>query len=245
MIHESHPCRLTLDIFEGPLDLLLHLIRKEELDIYNIPIARVTDQYLSYLAQVQSHNLDIEGEFLFMAATLIHIKSRMLLPRPEAMSAEETEDPRAELVRQLIEYQRFKAVGQYLAERAQLRQASWPRGQIGWDFLEEFSTGPLELNVYQLATAFFEILQGEREPAVEMTPIQYTVEEKLAEMRALLDEHGSLDFTEYFSELNHRQEQIVAFLALLELVRQAFLKVYQSKLFGKIRIVKARAGGRG
>ena len=240
MLQESHPCRLTLEVFEGPLDLLLHLIKKEEIDIYDIPIARVTYQYLSYLAQMQNHNLDIEGEFLFMAATLIHIKSRMLLPRPSIDENGQVVDPREELVRQLIEYQRFKAVGQFLAERAQLRQSSWPRGRIGWDFIEEIPAEPVELSAYQLAAAFFEILKEGREPAVEMSPILYTVEEKLAELQSLLDEHGSLDFSEYFGGLKHLQEQIVAFLALLELARQSFLKVYQTKSFGQIRIVKTK-----
>ncbi len=229
-----------LEVFEGPLDLLLHLIKKEEIDIYDIPIARVTDQYLVYLAQLQNHNLDVEGEFLLMAATLIHIKSRMLLPRPVIGEDGVEEDPREELVRQLIEYQRFKAVGHFLAERAQLRQSSWPRGRIGWDFIEEIPGEPVEMNAYQLATAFFEILKEEREPAVELSPVLFTVEEKLEELRGLLEEHGSLDFTGYFGGLTHRLEQIVAFLALLELARQSFLKVYQNGSFGQIRIVRTK-----
>lgn len=238
MLREGHPCRLQLEVFEGPLDLLLHLIQKEEVDIYDIPIATITDQYLEYLANLRSLNLDIEGEFLFMAATLIHIKSRMLLPRPPDESEEE-EDPRDELVQQLLEYQRFKAVGQYLAERGQLRLASWPRGQIGWDFMEEMPPDPAEMNIYQLATAFFEILKETRVPAVEMTPILYTVEDKLAEIRTLLTEYGSMDFSDYFRGLAHRQEQIVAFLALLELMRQAFARVYQDGLFGRIRVIRS------
>ncbi|MBI2841543.1 MAG: segregation/condensation protein A [Acidobacteria bacterium] len=238
-VRESHPCRLQLEIFEGPLDLLLHLIKKEEIDIYDIPIARITDQYLEYLANLRGLDLDIEGEFLFMAATLIHIKSRMLLPRPPEDSGLDEDDPRDELVRQLLEYQRFKAVGQFLAERAQLRQASWPRGQIGWDFVEEVPPVPVDLTIYQLATAFFEILKEERVPAVEMTPILYTVEDKLVEIRVLLDERGGFDFTEYFTRLGHRQEMIVAFLALLELMRQAIARVFQDGLFGRIRVVRA------
>ncbi len=238
-VHESHPCRLQLEIFEGPLDLLLHLIKKEEIDIYDIPIARITDQYLEYLGNLRGLNLDIEGEFLFMAATLIHIKSRMLLPRPPEDSGLEEDDPRDELVRQLLEYQRFKAVGQFLAERAQLRQASWPRGQIGWDFVEEVPPVPEDLTIYQLATAFFEILKEERVPAVEMTPVLFSVEDKLAEIRALLDQRGGFDFTDYFRGLGHRQEMIVAFLALLELMRQAIARVFQDGLFGRIRVVRA------
>lgn len=238
-VRESHPCRLQLEIFEGPLDLLLHLIKKEEIDIYDIPIARITDQYLEYLANLRGLNLDIEGEFLFMAATLIHIKSRMLLPRPPEDSGLDEDDPRDELVRQLLEYQRFKAVGQFLAERAQLRQASWPRGQIGWDYVEEVPPVPEDLTIYQLATAFFEILKEERVPAVEMTPIMYTVEDKLVEIRVLLDERGGFDFTDYFRSLGHRQEMIVAFLALLELMRQAIARVFQDGLFSRIRVVRA------
>lgn len=238
-VRESHPCRLQLEIFEGPLDLLLHLIKKEEIDIYDIPIARITDQYLEYLANLRGLNLDIEGEFLFMAATLIHIKSRMLLPRPPEDSGLDEDDPRDELVRQLLEYQRFKAVGQFLAERAQLRQASWPRGQIGWDYVEEVPPVPEDLTIYQLATAFFEILKEERVPAVEMTPIMFTVEDKLVEIRLLLDERGGFDFTDYFRSLGHRQEMIVAFLALLELMRQAIARVFQDGLFGRIRVVRA------
>ncbi|MEW6367741.1 MAG: segregation/condensation protein A [Acidobacteriota bacterium] len=237
MLRESHPCLIQLEVFEGPMDLLLHLIRKEEIDIYDIPIARITGQYLDYLANLRNLNLEIEGEFLFMAATLIHIKSRMLLPRAPKDEAE-VEDPREELVRKLIEYQRFKAVGQFLAERAQLRQASWPRGQIGWDFIGDMPPEPVEMSIYQLATAFFEVLKSERAPSVEMQQVLFTVEEKLAQLRVLLMEHGSLDFTDYFLGLSHRQEQIVAFLALLELTRQAFLRIYQHGLFGRIRIVR-------
>lgn len=242
MIQESHPCRLQLEKFEGPMDLLLHLIKKEEIDIYDIPIARVTDQYLQYLSDLRSMNLDVEGEFLFMAATLVHIKSRMLLPRPPVGEDGETpEDPREELVQLLLEYQRFKAVGQYLTERAQLRQASWPRGQIGWDFVEEVAENTGDLTLYQLATAFFEILKEERPPSVELTQNLYTVEDKLAEFKKILAERDSIDFSEYFRGLSSRHEKIVSFLALLELARQAFLRIFQDSLFGGIRIVRADA----
>src|SRR5512146_107978 len=161
---EAYPVRL--DNFEGPLDLLIHLIRKNEVNVYDIPIALITEQYLSYIALMQELNLDVAGEFLVMAATLIHIKSRMLLPRPDPTQDDQPEeDPREALVRRLLEHQKFKAAAELLHERAVLRGAQWirPDGRIAEIAGDDYAYEPeLEVDLFSLLAAFRGVLERAR-----------------------------------------------------------------------------------
>src|SRR5689334_9277988 len=161
-ILEAYPVRL--DKFEGPLDLLLHLIKKHEVDIYDIPIVKITEQYLAYIDLMQELNLDVAGEFLVMAATLIHIKSRMLLPRPDPTQEDPEEDPREALVRRLLEHQKFKAAAELLHERETLRSAQWTRadGPIA-EIAGEAPEPEIEVDLFSLMAAFRQVLDRARQ----------------------------------------------------------------------------------
>jgi segregation and condensation protein A len=231
-----------LDNFEGPLDLLIHLIRKNEMNIYDIPIALITRQYLDTIQLMQELDLDVAGEFLVMAATLIHIKSKMLLPRPDTAAGEdgEAEDPRDALVRRLLEHQKFKAAAELLHEREQLRAAQWLRpdervAQIAGDEYEP----ELEVDLYSLLTAFQAVIQrAKQRPKVMLPPEQVPVEVRIEQLLARLSEHEAYGFDELFSDVNDRAGLIVTFLALLEMIRLKLVRVFQSGSFGPIRVYK-------
>jgi segregation and condensation protein A len=231
-----------LDNFEGPLDLLIHLIRKNELNIYDIPIALITRQYLETIQLMQELNLDVAGEFLVMAATLIHIKSKMLLPRPDTAAGVDgdVEDPRDALVRRLLEHQKFKAAAELLHEREQLRAAQWQRpdervAQIAGDEYEP----ELEVDLYSLLAAFQAVIQRAKlRPKVLLPPEQVPVEVRIEQLLARLSEHEAYGFDELFSDVNDRAGLIVTFLALLEMIRLKLVRVFQSGSFGPIRVYK-------
>ena len=231
-----------LDNFEGPLDLLIHLIRKNELNIYDIPISLITRQYLDAIQLMQELNLDVAGEFLVMAATLIHIKSKMLLPRPETAAGVdgEGEDPRDALVRRLLEHQKFKAAAELLHEREQLRAAQWQRpdervAEIAGDEYEP----ELEVDLYSLLTAFQAVVQrAKHRPKVLLPPEQVPVEVRIEQLLARLSEHEACGFEELFSDVDDRAGLIVTFLALLEMIRLKLVRVFQAGSFGPIRVYK-------
>ena len=231
-----------LDNFEGPLDLLIHLIRKNEVNIYDIPIALITRQYLDTIQLMQELNLDVAGEFLVMAATLIHIKSKMLLPRPDTAAGVdgEDEDPRDALVRRLLEHQKFKAAAELLHEREQLRAAQWQRpdervAQIAGDEYEP----ELEVDLYSLLTAFQAVIQrAKQRPKVMLPPEQVPVEVRIEQLLARLSEHEAYGFEELFADVNDRPGLIVTFLALLEMIRLKLVRVFQSGSFGPSRVYK-------
>lgn len=220
--------RVRLDIFEGPLDLLLHLIKKNEVSIAEIPIATITEQYLATLDLMETLNLDVAGEFLVMAATLIHIKSRMLLP-PEAEEAEEEEeDPRAELVRRLLEYQKFKQAAQELERRDVLNRDVFARpAEPGEDRdAVEFDS----LSVFDLLSVLREVLEKLPEEELhEITLERISVREKMNELLDRLHRSGRRLFQELCQELTSRIEVIVTFLAVLELVKMRAIRVWQEK----------------
>jgi segregation and condensation protein A len=231
-----------LDNFEGPLDLLIHLIRKNEVNVYDIPIALITRQYLDTIQLMQELNLDVAGEFLVMAATLIHIKSKMLLPRPDTAAGVdgEVEDPRDALVRRLLEHQKFKAAAELLHEREQLRAAQWQRpdervAQIAGDEYEP----EIEVDLYSLLTAFQAVVQrAKQRPKVMLPPEQVPVEVRIEQLLARLSEHEAYGFDELFSDVDDRAGLIVTFLALLEMIRLKLVRVFQSGSFGPIRVYK-------
>jgi segregation and condensation protein A len=246
---ESHDFESSVDAmpvhlanFEGPLDLLLHLIRKHEVNIYDIPIAMITQQYLDAIALMQELNLDVAGEFVMMAATLIHIKSKMLLPRPEtaAGSDEPEEDPRDALVRRLLEHEKFKAAAGLLHEREQLRAAQWQRpdervAEIAGDEYEP----ELEVDLFSLLSAFQAVVErAKHRPKVLLPPEQIPVEVRIDQLLARLSETEACGFEELFADVNDRSGLIVTFLALLEMIRLKLVRVFQSGSFGAIRVYK-------
>jgi segregation and condensation protein A len=240
----DYPVRL--EMFEGPLDLLLHLIKKNEVNIYDIPVALVTQQYLDYLELMQELNLDVVGEFLVMAATLIHIKSRMLLPRPDPAQEDPDEDPREALMRQLLEHQRFKAAAELLHEREIQRSAQWgrPDGRVA----EVVGTAPepeVEEDLFSLMAAFRQVLDRARQrPRVILPPEQISIETRIEQLTARLSETEACGFDDLFADVQTRAGMIVTFLALLEMIRLKLVRVFQQGNFGPIRVYKrARPAG--
>jgi segregation and condensation protein A len=231
---------IRLQNFEGPLDLLLHLIKKHELDIYDIPIALVTRQYLDYLDLMQELNLDLAGEFLVMAATLIHIKSRTLLPRPDPAQDDPEEDPREALVRRLIEHQRFKAAAELLHEREIQRSAQWvrPPGRLT-DLAGEEPEVEVEVDLFSLMAAFRHVLDRVRQrPVVMLPPEQMSIESRIEQLLARLSETDACGFEDLFADVQARAGMIVTFLALLEMIRLKLVRVFQQGNFGPIRVYK-------
>ena len=233
---------VKLSNFEGPLDLLLHLIRKHEVDIHDIPIALITAQYLAAIALMQELDLDVAGEFLVMAATLIHIKSKMLLPRPETAAGVEgeVEDPRDALVRRLLEHQKFKAAAGLLHEREQLRAAQWlrPDGRVAELAGDEYEP-ELEVDLFSLMNAFQAVVQRlKQRPKMLLPPEEIPVEQRIEQLLARLSETEAMGFDDLFSDVDHRRGLIVTFLALLEMIRLKLVRVFQSGSFGPIRVYK-------
>ncbi|MEZ5287347.1 MAG: segregation/condensation protein A, partial [Vicinamibacterales bacterium] len=234
--------RIKLQSFEGPLDLLVHLIRKNKVDVYDIPIALITKQYLDYLDLMQELNLDVASEFLVMAATLIHIKSRMLLPRPEtaAGEVEEEEDPRDALVRRLLEHERFKAAAELLHERETIRNAQWTRPDARVEAIagEEYEP-ELEVDLFSLLSAFKKVLERARErPPVPLPPEEISIEARIEQLLERLSEAEACGFEQLFEDAASRPELIVTFLALLEMIRLKLVRVFQSSQLGEIRVYK-------
>jgi segregation and condensation protein A len=234
---------IHLEDFEGPLDLLLHLIKREEIDIWNIPIARITEQYLEYLHLMQDLNINLAGEWLVMAATLIYIKSKQLLPPdPTAPEQEEAaEDPRNELIYQLLEHQKFKNAAQMLYTREEVENAIWhnPPAEVVSDGKEAVS-----VTLFDLLKAFHEIVKRfEAQQAMEVSEEEVSIEQKLADLRRLLLIHNRLLFSGIFGQAPSKRHLIVTFLAVLELVRLHEILLYQERPFAEIVITKGNAPG--
>ncbi len=233
---------VKLENFEGPLDLLLHLIRHHEIRIHDIPIALVTTQYLETLALMQELDLDVAGEFLVMAATLIHIKSKMLLPRPDTAEGVEgdEEDPRDALVRRLLEHQKFRTAAQELHEREQIRSAQWPRPDERVAAIAgDGSTRELEVDLFSLLTAFRAVVErAKHRPRLGLPAEQLSVETRIEQLLERLSETVACGFEELFADAADRLALIVTFLALLEMIRLKLVRVYQSESFGPLRVYK-------
>ncbi len=227
--------KISLPLYEGPLDLLLDLIRRQKLDIYDIPIARVTEQYLAYLHLMEDMNVDVASEFLVIAAQLIYIKSRMLLPPDPDALPEEQEDPRAELVRRLLEYEKFKNAAQMLYQREMIENASWSNaGDIP---MEEADLEP-ELNVtlYDLMLAFRDVVKrAEQRPSLELSREEFSVEQMMAYLfEKIVSAPQEVSLTEVLPPMTSRRALITAFLALLELTRLRAIYLRQERTFGEI-----------
>jgi segregation and condensation protein A len=233
--------RVQLEIFEGPLDLLLHLIKKNEVSITDIPIATITEQYLATLDVMQTFNLDVAGEFLVMAATLIHIKSRMLLPMADDEDDEEEgTDPREELVRRLLEYQRFKDVADQLERRELLTRDVFVRSVAPAE--EVPAPGFREVSVFELLTALKRVLDRLPKDAVHEVMLEkITMREKMTLLLDQLRTQGKILFESLFAEVTTRMEVVVTFLAMLELVKVRAIRIFQEEATGPIQI-EAAAG---
>jgi len=229
-VYEVH-----LDNFEGPLDLLLYLIKRDDLDIYDIPIAKITEEYLSTLELMRELNLEVAGEFLVLAATLMQIKARALLPSPP--EEEGGPDPRSELVERLIEYQKFKAAAQSLAERAQAYKDVFYRGAP--IFQDEEKT--LDLSLFDLLTAVREALARAQAATGVVQGEPFPIEEKMEKILFLLEARTYITLRELFADERLRPGILACLLALLELIRQGKVVARQQQLFGPIRIFRREA----
>ena len=227
-----------LPVFEGPLDLLLHLIRENKIDIYDIPIIEITHQYITYLELMKELNLEIAGEFLVMAATLIHIKSKLLLPPDEEEKNEPLEDPRNELVQRLLEYQSYKESSGFLRKREEIWKNIFQKCTPGSEDIT-FEPEPLlfEANVFDLITAFKKLLEKAPEQALEITRETLTVADKINFIMERMEKEEGIRFEDLFEDGYTRLTLIVTFLALLELIRLGLVKIYQEKAFGIIWVI--------
>ena len=225
-----------LEGFEGPLDLLLHLIQKNELDIFNIPIALVTEQYLEYLQLMKVLNLDVAGEYLLMASTLLHIKSKMLLPK-SLEGEEEEEDPRAELIRRLLEYQKYKQAAGDLEKRPMLDRDVFIR-LMAPELEEVPEEERIEVNLFELLEAFRQVLERVRVDTVHEVILEpLSVEDKIQEILTLLGrENRSMAFHRLFPEQASRRVVVITLLAILELVKMKRIRIFQLVPFETIRV---------
>lgn len=233
--------KVRLEIFEGPLDLLLYLVKQNHLQIEAIPIASITDQYLKYLELMQALDLEIAGEFLVVAATLLAIKSRTLLPQ-ETLTPEEAQepDPAQELIERLREYQRYKEAAELLSKMEKERFIQFSRPSSGGPAPSETVEEFVEASLFDLLTAFSQFVAGvPRETFHEIIKDEFTVEEKVDLLRGIVRQKGRLSFAELFGAAGSKSEVVATFLALLELIRQKEIQVMQSQLFGEIVILKS------
>ena len=226
--------QVKLQIFEGPLDLLLFLIKKKKIDIHNIPIAVITREYLEYLSHKESINLDREAEFLLMAALLIYIKSQMLLPREQPI--EPDVDPRKELVDRLVDYQKIKAACSVLREKEDEMSQIWKRTALTAPFPEE-DLDLIEVSLFDLAESFFTLMkrkQSESQRIIKGKEI--SMAEKTNEIVVVLKERGFLDFLEYLDAQETLEEALIAFFCLLELIKARLVVAIQEQLFHTIKV---------
>jgi segregation and condensation protein A len=231
---------IRLEAFEGPLDLLLSMIKEEKLDIWNIPIAHVTEQYLQYLQIMKDLNINLAGEWLLMAATLIYIKSRMLLPPDpsENIGDEIEDDPRRELVYELLEHQKFKNAAEMLYTREEVENSVWANPPAD---AEEEAGDVVSVTLFDLLRAFHEVVQRfDEQRSIEISHEEVTVEQKIADIRRLFMIHDTIVFSTFFAAVNSKQHLIAIFLALLELVRLREVRLFQENAFEEIQISKMK-----
>lgn len=229
------------DVYEGPLDLLLDLIRKQDIDIYDIPIAKITAQYLVYVERLRELDVNVAAEFIYMAAVLIHIKSKMLLPRDPAATSEEQEDPRAELVNRLIEHEKFKSAAQMLLQKQQIEDAVRSNPAIR-EFMEAEGTEPeFAVEVIDLVKTFQQVLERVRtRPMIQVDEETVSVSQMIGYLRRRLSlEDRPIRLKQMLSTVQSRQALVCLFLAMLELVRLQAIQLRQDKLFGEILVRKS------
>jgi segregation and condensation protein A len=236
--------KIKLEVFEGPLDLLLYLIKKDEVNIYDIPIAQITDQYLEYLDLIKMLDLDVVGDFLVMAATLMQIKSKMLLPPDPSEQAQEEEDPRDELVRRLLEYKKFKEAASELQNKEKIRQDFFSRTideQKLKEIKEEATEVYFEANLFDLISAFANALKNvPKNVFYEVIREEFTVEQKIHDILHLFLHRPKVFLTELFAKARSKDEIIVTFMAILELIRLREVVAMQKGIFSEIEVIRNR-----
>ncbi|MFZ0923503.1 MAG: segregation/condensation protein A [Candidatus Acidiferrales bacterium] len=230
--------QINLPAYEGPLDLLLDLVRKQEIDIHNIPIAKLTQQYLDYLHQLEKLNVDISADFLYMAATLIYIKSKMLLP-VDPLAPPEEQDPRNELVYRLLEHEKFKNAAQMLYEKQQLEAHVWSHPDMSL-YQSEETEGELIVSLVDLVKVFQQVLERRRAVAkIELAHEVVTVAQMMEQLRTrLMASDEAVSLKEFFEACASRRSMIVALLAVLEMVRMQAVMLVQEKMFGDVLLRK-------
>jgi len=236
--------KIKLEVFEGPLDLLLYLIKREELNIYDIPIAKVTDQYMEYLDMMKLLDLEVVGDFLVMAATLMQIKSKMLLPPDPTEEVPEEEDPREELVRRLLEYKKFKEAAEDLNQKSIARQDLFKRAideEKARELKEEATETYFETNLFDLISAFSNALQNiPKSVFYEVIKEEFTVEQKIHDILHLFLNRTTVFLAELFAKARSKDEIIVTFMAILELIRLREVVAMQKGIFGDIEVLRNR-----
>ncbi len=233
------PYKIHIPIYEGPLDLLLDLIRKQEMDIHNIPIAQITHQYLEYLHKLEELDIDVSADFIYMAATLIYVKSKMLLPPDPLAGPEEQGDPRAELVHRLVEHEKFKSAAQLLYQKQQIEEHVWSKPDRSL-YEGEDAEGEIVVSLLDLVKVFQTVLERRKEVSkIELRHEQFSVAQMMAQLRAqLLTGEGPVSLVAFFEACPSRHAMIVAFLAVLEMVRLQAVLLVQEKQFSDIRVRK-------
>jgi segregation and condensation protein A len=235
MTDERYEVKLE-NIFEGPMDLLVYLIKKNEVDICDIPIAMITDQYLAYLEWMKAMNIDIAGEFIVMAATLIQIKSKMLLPVHEGEEDDE-EDPRLEIARPLLEYLQIKEAAEQLTQRHVLGEDVFPRNPPKESFPVNLEDQPIRVDLFELVDAFRRILENMSQAhKVDFSDERISIKDKISELVDILEKNGTITFNELFSEHSDKIEVIVSFLAILEMAKLCLIRITQHVQTGIIRL---------
>src|ERR1700720_3495982 len=236
----ASPYNIHLETYDGPLDLLLDLIKKQEIDIHNIPIAQITGQYLEYLHKLEQLDMDISADFIYMAATLIYIKSKMLLPPDPLAGPEEATDPRAELVQRLVEHEKFKNAAQLLYQKQQIEENVWSKPDKSL-YNDEGTEGDLVVSLVDLVKGFQQVLERRKEVSrIELRHEEFTVAQMIAQLRAqiLASEDNTLNLIQFFEACPSRHAMIVAFLAVLEMVKLQAVALVQEKQFGAILLRK-------
>jgi segregation and condensation protein A len=240
----ASPYRITIPMYEGPLDLLLDLIKKQEMNIHDIQISKITSQYLDYLHQLEVQNVDVSAEFIYMAATLIYIKSKMLLPPdPLATPEEQAADPREELVQRLLEHEKFKNAAQLLYQKQQIEENVWSKPDKSL-YNDESTEGELVVSLVDLVRVFQQVLERKKEVTrIELQHETFTVAQMIAQLRGqiLASDTNSVSLIQFFEACPSRHAMIVAFLAVLEMVKLQAIALAQEKQFGEIQIKKAKA----
>jgi segregation and condensation protein A len=240
----ASPYKITIPMYEGPLDLLLDLIKKQEMNIHDIQISTITSQYLDYLHKLEQLNVDVSAEFIYMAATLIYIKSKMLLPPdPLASPEEQAADPREELVQRLIEHEKFKNAAQLLYQKQQIEENVWSKPDKSL-YNDEGTEGELVVSLVDLVRVFQQLLERKKEVTrIELQHEQFTVAQMIAQLRGqiLASADNSVSLVQFFETCPSRHAMIVAFLAVLEMVKLQAVLLAQEKQFGEIVIKKAKA----
>jgi len=240
----ASPYRIQIPLFEGPLDLLLDLIKKQEMNIHDIPISKITSQYLDYLHQLETLNVDVSAEFIYMAATLIYIKSKMLLPPdPLAGPDEQAADPREELVHRLLEHEKFKNAAQLLYQKQQIEENVWSKPDKSL-YHDEGTEGELVVSLVDLVRVFQQVLERKKEVTrIELQHETFTVAQMIAQLRGqiLASAEDSVSLVQFFEACPSRHAMIVAFLAVLEMVKLQAVALFQEKQFADILVKKAKS----